>query len=135
MTPGATAPEQQEQDMTDPTLATEAPAKPAYEGWAIVELMGHRQTAGRIAEVDMAGSRLLRIDTPGTDGETVASQFYGGAAIYCITPCDEATARRAIDHAYNLPPAVRLALKQKADETPALPAPNDDDDDDDAIDF
>ena len=52
-------------------------------GWAIVELMGHRQTAGRITEVELGGAKMLRVDTPRPDGaEVVVSQFYaaGGAA-------------------------------------------------------
>lgn len=93
-----------------------------FEGWAIVELMGHRQTAGRVATVSIAGVEMLRVDTPGADGEMIASQYYGGAAIYCLTPCDEATARRALKEAYSLPPAIRLALAQSQ---PALPAPDD----------
>lgn len=106
--------------------ATEA-RQPAYEGWAIVELMGHRQTAGQVHEVTMAGSAMLRIDTPGSNGETVATQIYGGSAIYCVTPCDEATARKALEDAYSLPPPVRLALRQEEQAT--LPAPDDTGDD------
>lgn len=96
--------------------------QPAYEGWAIVELMGHRQTAGKVHEITMAGSAMLRIDTPGANGEIVASQIYGGAAIYCLTPCDEATARAALEEAYSLPPVVRVALRQ---EKAALAPPDD----------
>ena len=106
--------------------ATEA-TQPAYEGWAIVELMGHRQTAGKVCEVAMAGSTLLRIDTPGDSGEPIATQFYGGSAIYCVTPCDEATARKALQEAYSLPPPIRLALRQ---ENTALPPPDDEPDND-----
>lgn len=106
----------------DATTATQ----PAYEGWALVELMGHRQTAGKVSEVTMAGSAMLRIDTPGANGEMVASQIYGGSAIYCVTPCDEATARTALDDAYSLPPPVRVALRQ---EQAALPAPKQNGDD------
>jgi len=59
----------------------------SYRGWAIVELMGHRQTAGWVTEVTIAGTVLLRVDTPAPEGDGVlASQ------------------------PYNLPPAVRLAL-------------------------
>lgn len=104
---------------------TEA-TQPAYEGWAIVELMGHRQTAGLVREVTMAGNAMMRIDTPGVNGEIVASQIYGGAAIYCLTPCDEATARAALEEAYSLPPVVRVALRQKQ---AALPPPDEGEED------
>lgn len=63
-----------------------------YKGHAVVELMGHRRLAGRVEEVQQYGVTMLRLDVPGPDGATVATQFYGGAAIYCLTPCDEATA-------------------------------------------
>jgi hypothetical protein len=33
--------------------ATDTPA--AFEGWAIVELMGHRRLAGRVSEVQLDG--------------------------------------------------------------------------------
>lgn len=101
--------------------------QPAYEGWAIVELMGHRQTAGKIAEVEMAGAKVLRVDTPGENGEMLATQFYGGSAIYCVTPCEEEVARDLLkSQPYNLPPAVRLVLPK--DEPDLLPDYSDDDD-------
>ena len=40
-------------------VVTEDPAGVAYEGWAIVELMGHRQTTGKVAEVQAAVERRL----------------------------------------------------------------------------
>lgn len=114
--------------MSDESTATAATTEPAYEGWAIVELMGHRQTAGLVREVQMAGTTMLRVDTPGpSEAEVLATQFYTGPAIYCVTPCDEATARRLLERQpYNLPPAVRLVLPR--DEQPALTAPDHDDD-------
>ena len=102
--------------------------KPAYEGWALVELMGRRQTAGQVAEVEMAGTKLVRVDTPGPNGDPIATQFYGGSAIYCLTPCSEQVARRFLDsRPYNLPPAIELVLP--VDGPKALPAPDDDYDD------
>lgn len=64
--------------------------------WAIVELMGHNVTAGQITEVNVAGAQMLRVDVPGADGEEPFTKFYGGGAIYGITPTDEASARIAI---------------------------------------
>ena len=58
--------------------------------WAIVELMGHRRLAGKVSEVEMFGTTLLRLDVPGTPGST---QFYGGSSIYCLTPVSEDLAR------------------------------------------
>ena len=75
----------------------------AFEGWAIVELMGHRRLAGFVTEQEIAGAAFLRLDIPGPphpeddedDGPAVAlkggfeggvTQFYSPQAVYCITP-------------------------------------------------
>lgn len=63
------------------------------EGWVILELMGHRRLAGHVTETTVAGAPMLRIDIPRGERETL-TQFYGGSAIYCITPCSEELARR-----------------------------------------
>lgn len=65
----------------------------AFEGWAIVELMGHRRLAGRVSEASQYGVAMLRLDVYDADGK-VATQFYGGASIYCLTPTTEELARR-----------------------------------------
>lgn len=35
-----------------------------FEGWAILELMGHRRLAGYVREVEVAGAGMLRLDIP-----------------------------------------------------------------------
>lgn len=103
-----------------------------YEGWAILELIGHRRLAGEVSEVTMYGSSMLRIDVPSlcnldgpahdcpicgkclcaistqeidrstcpvhggnpNHGPWRLTQFYNASAIYCLTPCTEAEARR-----------------------------------------
>lgn len=74
-----------------------------FEGWAIVELMGHRRLAGFVTEQEIAGHPFLRLDIVGRttkiidedDGPEVAlhggfeggtTQFYSPQAVYCITP-------------------------------------------------
>ncbi|MCW2898841.1 MAG: hypothetical protein JWO67_1106 [Streptosporangiaceae bacterium] len=74
-----------------------------FEGWAIVELMGHRRLAGFVTEHEIAGQSFLRLDIAGPphpeddedDGPAVAlkggfeggvTQFYSPQAVYCITP-------------------------------------------------
>jgi hypothetical protein len=64
------------------------------EMWAIVELMGHGQTAGIIRKSDLGG--LLRLDVP--VGESFRTEYYGEQAIYAIRVCSEEIAR-----AYALP--------------------------------
>lgn len=75
----------------------------AFEGWALVELMGHRKRAGLCKDVGMIGTRLLRVDVPdATDLMKFTTEFYGGSAIYGMHPCDEATGRRlARNHTYD----------------------------------
>lgn len=83
-------------------MATET----AFEGWAILKLMGHRRLAGYVQEATIAGGAFVRIDvadasiddipevlqnTPPDDA--TATQFYSPAAVYCITPTTEAMAR------------------------------------------
>lgn len=63
-----------------------------FEGWVILELMGHRRLGGYLREQELAGAAFLRLDIPGVDGLPAATQFYGGAAVYCITPTTEEVA-------------------------------------------
>jgi hypothetical protein len=65
----------------------------AYEGWAILELMGHRRLGGYVRQVEMFGAAMCRIDIPGADDQSEATQFYSGASIYCLTPTTEEVAR------------------------------------------
>lgn len=67
-----------------------------FEGWAIVELMGHRRLAGYATEEEHFGTAMLRLDVHGLDDEKTpgVSQFYGGGSIYCLTPISEDIARR-----------------------------------------
>ena len=66
-----------------------------FEGWAIVELMGHRRLAGHVSEAEQFGTAMLRLDVYGLEGDKAAvTQFYGGSAVYCITPTTEDIARK-----------------------------------------
>lgn len=67
-----------------------------FEGWAILELMGHRRLAGYVREQEIAGAGMLRLDIHGTEtgDAAVATQFYSPAALYCLTPTTEDIARK-----------------------------------------
>ncbi len=65
--------------------------EPTFAGWVILELMGHRKLAGLASEVTIAGAAFLRLDIP---SDPPVTQFYGGAAIYCLTPTTEELARQ-----------------------------------------
>lgn len=70
-------------------------AETAFEGWAILELMGHRKLGGYVREQNVAGAGFIRIDVPLARGEgNAATQFYAPGALYCLTPTTEDVARR-----------------------------------------
>ena len=95
-----------------------------YQGWVILELMGHRRLTGYLTEQEIAGRAFLRIDVP---TEPPATQFYGAEAVYCITPTTEELARKAAQLG-------RVAPIQRW-ELPAAPAAEADDDDCDSDPF
>ena len=64
----------------------------SFEGWAIVELMGHVRLAGRVSSAPMFGTELLRLDIY-DDAEHYTTQFISGSSLYRITPCGEEVAR------------------------------------------
>jgi hypothetical protein len=61
------------------------------EGWAILELMGHRRLGGRVSEASIAGGAFIWIDIPHPNeaGIFTATQLYSPAAVYAITPTTE----------------------------------------------
>jgi hypothetical protein len=67
-----------------------------FEGFAIVEIMGHVKVAGRCSEQPIAGTNFLRVDVPEHDGQKGYTRFFGGGSIYSITPTDEATVMIAL---------------------------------------
>lgn len=84
-----------------------------YEGWTIVELMGHRRVGGHVSEIQVAGAGFLRVQVFGTNGEPIAEQLYSPSAIYCLTPTTEGIAKAVADkgfegpvHRWELPTAI-----------------------------
>lgn len=63
---------------------------PAFEGFAVVELLGHRVRYGRVSEVTIFGEPFCRIDMP-TDPPTF--ELYAGKSIYGLRPASEASVR------------------------------------------
>ena len=89
----------------------------AYQGFALLELMGHRQRIGRVSEVEMYGGKLLRIDVivPGSFSATPMAQtdtpdthfvteFYNAGSIYGLTPLEEEVARAMAARNYDTRP-------------------------------
>lgn len=101
-------------------------SEPAFKGWAILELMGHRKRPGFVEEVEIGGGKMLRVDIHGKDGDIV-TEFYGCSAVYCLRPVSEEIARDA-GEASNLRP-VRPAEYAEPRRLSSLPALDEGDDD------
>jgi hypothetical protein len=89
-----------------------------FEGWAILELMGHRKLGGYVR---MNGP-LIRIDVH-SEAEPIMTQWYGAHALYCMTPTTEAIAKRLTASAFRPDPVTPYELR--------LPGPPRDLDEDD----
>lgn len=96
--------------------------KETYEGWSILELMGHRKLGGYVKEQEIAGHGFLRIDIPGPDGTVVATQFYSPASVYAMTPTTEPIAK-AMATRYQPEPVQRWELPAPREEYPREHAP------------
>jgi hypothetical protein len=95
-----------------------------FEGWAVVEMLGHKKLSGFVTEQPIAGAALLQVDVPetthrkhvgGFDGHVVEvkaaySKLIGVGSIYCMTPCTEEVARAVAQELerYNDPLPVTL---------------------------
>jgi hypothetical protein len=112
-----------------------------FDLWCIVELFGHSKIAGRCTEQNIAGTNMLRVDVPETDGQPAFTRLLGAAAIYAINPVDEDTARHIAGklqvkpiESWNISEvAKKMALQLTAGGSGA-PEYSDKDEDDDADD-
>lgn len=87
------------------------PSEQTTEQWSIVELMGHRQLAGRVSEIQRYGTTMMRIDVPQKDGSMV-TQFYGGAAVYSETPSTKETVVNWLSDRYGWNEVRQLSLPE-----------------------
>ena len=102
-----------------------------FDEWAIVEVMGHSQFAGKTTEQQIAGTGFIRVDVPASKGKPAFTKLLGTSSIFAITPCTEQTARAANE---------RFRARQYEHfEMPMLPQPSrratDDDPYDDSTEF
>lgn len=94
-----------------------------FEGWAIVDLMGHLRMGGYVSEVEFGGARVGRIDVPVEGDEPASTHLFGGQSIYRLTFVDEEIARRVarsnparpIDH-YEITAEIRQRLEAQERE-------------------
>ena len=120
-----------------------------FEGFAIIEIMGHQKEIGYVTTAYFGGPALFRVDQPELPEREVTLQrpqyigaaycppgtvvkrealpaktsFVGPSAVFRLTPCTEETARRAIEHMIPVPLTV-LSIPEKA----LITAGHDDDD-------
>ncbi len=105
-------------------------------GWAIIELFGHRQLAGEISEVLIAGDGFLRLDMPEIPervegnyrypARAATTQLYSPKAIYSLTPTDKGTAIKFLSRTIQ-PEYAALALgRAESDDSPESPDPGED---------
>lgn len=97
------------------------------ETWGILELMGHRQRPGFITEVEMAGTKMLRVDIPVSKDDAgqdvILTEYYGGQSVYALRPCTEDVAREQMEWMSDPRPVRPMDFRERD----RLPAPKDDD--------
>ena len=101
-----------------------------FEGWCIVEQLGHKRLAGYVSEQVVGGTAFIRVDVPGPDGKPVATQFLSGGSIYAITPCTEDLARKVAANCV-VQPVTEWDIRRPAlpGQTTSYSGPDEDDDD------
>lgn len=101
-------PEQDGGTMTDDITQT-IPDLPDGD-YAIVELLGHRTLVGLCCEVEMFGTKLLRVE-PIWQGRLLDPVYHHGSALYGLTPCSKDVAlKHAPTGEYQLPAPIRARL-------------------------
>lgn len=74
-----------------------------YTGPALVELLGHRQVAGHVREVTLAGAGMLRVDVPPIGDQPGKTHFYSPGSLYGLHPVDEDTMVALVGQIYHEP--------------------------------
>jgi hypothetical protein len=101
-----------------------------YQGWSIVELMGHQREIGHVTTEYYGAAALFRVDSPelperefvtttpetGEKGEWIPagskvrrpavparSRLVAPGSLYAINPCTEEAARAALEHTIHRP--------------------------------
>jgi hypothetical protein len=69
-------------------------ATPKFETWAVVELFGHAQLAGKVTTQTIASQEFVRIDVPKTSKCPEFTKYHLPSAVYGMTPVDEDYATR-----------------------------------------
>jgi hypothetical protein len=107
-----------------------------FDLWCMVELFGHSRIAGKCTEQNVAGTNMLRVDVPATNGHPEFTRFLSSGAIYAINPVSEEVARQIAENLQISPVnvwEVRHLVEQgvKALQSGQSSEEEDDDEDDD----
>lgn len=100
-----------------------------FEQWCVVELMGHQRIAGKVTEESHFGVALMRVEVPAVEGRAGFTKYFGGNAIYALTPTTEEIAThvaKMVDQA----PISRWEMRDLLPAPSVIEADNDDDEGD-----
>lgn len=104
-----------------------------FENWAVLELMGHRQRPGFVTEVEMAGTKMLRVDIPisrdDAGQDVILTEYYGGASVYALRPCTEEVARDQLKYMGDPRPVRPMDFRERERLTHTVPPIDESDDD------
>jgi hypothetical protein len=75
----------------------------ALKSWALVELFGHQRIVGHVTVDPVEFPGMIRVDVPdllknGKVERPGFTRYIGRAALYGLTPIDEATVRNMLPH-------------------------------------
>lgn len=78
------------------------------KSWALVEIFGHQRIVGWMTVDPPEFPGMIRVDVPDLLKDGVVSRkgftrYFGRAAIYGVTPVDEATVRKMLPHVDGTP--------------------------------
>lgn len=93
-----------------------------FEGWAVVEMLGHRRLVGKVSQVELAGVKMLRVDIPSTPATFI---FVNPLSLYALSPTTQEEVRAEIE---------REAEQNRRAAQRQLSAPTPEDDDEDVDD-
>ena len=111
------------------------PSESKLEGWAIVEVMGHGRFAGQISEHKVGVAVLIRVDVPAVGNLPAFTKLIAPAALFGITPCDEATAKTAAEEFRSTPVYLYSAAPRLAGPTASSNSDNYSFDEDEAVNY
>lgn len=127
-----------------------------FEGWAIVEMMGHRVEIGFVTTQAFGPAVLFRVDTPGLlereytltqpgyaevdggrqwcpegtkvkrQGTPARSCLVAPSSLYAINPCSEEAARTRMERSIERP-LIALEIPKRAEIAASLDLPENDD--------